>query len=165
MTVLAFVLFWVILGAGLVFIGISGGPKGARERLHSQSRAGRRVAYVLFAVAVLALGFAVPALVIGAVKDRNDVPEAAVSDLTERQKEGRQLFGENCRICHALEAAGASARVGPDLDQLRPPKALTVDAIKNGRSRGNGQMAANLVIGEEVEKVAEFVAVAVGQEP
>jgi mono/diheme cytochrome c family protein len=164
MTLLAFVLFWVILGAGLVFIGISGGPSGARQRLQSQSRGGRRFTYVLFAAAVLGLGFAVPALVIAAVKERDDMPEAAVSNLTEREKDGRQLFGQNCAICHSLDAANANATVGPDLDKLRPPKALTLDAIHNGRARGNGQMAPNLVIGDEANKVAEFVAAAVGQQ-
>jgi cytochrome c551 len=165
MTVLAFVLFWVILGLGLVFIAISGGPKAASRRLHSQSRAGQKVAYGLFVVGLLAFGFAVPALVIGAMKDRDDIPEANVSNLTERQKEGRKLFGENCRTCHALDAANATASVGPDLDKLRPPKALVLDAIEKGRARGNGQMAAGLVQGEDAEKVAEFVAVAVGQKP
>jgi mono/diheme cytochrome c family protein len=165
MTLLAFVLFWVILGTSLVFIALSGGPRGARQRLHSQSRAGRKVAYAAFAAGLLGMGFAVPALVIAAVQNRDDVPEANVSNLTERQKEGRQLFGENCRICHALQAAQATALVGPDLDNLRPPKALTLDAIEKGRARGNGQMAGNLLQGEDAEKVAEFVAVAVGQKP
>ena len=40
-----------------------------------------------------------------------------------------------------------------------------LDAIENGRSRGNGQMAANLVEGEDAEAVAQYVAVAVGQDP
>jgi mono/diheme cytochrome c family protein len=114
---------------------------------------------------MLGLGFAVPALVISAVKDRNDIPEANVSNLTADQKEGRVLFSDNCRICHSLQAVNATARVGPDLDKLRPPKALTLDAIEKGRARGNGQMAANLLQGKDAEKVAEFVAVAVGQEP
>ena len=38
-----------------------------------------------------------------------------------------------------------------------------LDAIENGRSRGNGQMAADLYEGEEAEDVASFVAKAVGQ--
>ena len=33
---------------------------------------------------------------------------------------GEQLFIDNCSNCHTLAAAGASGKVGPDLDQLRP---------------------------------------------
>ena len=40
-----------------------------------------------------------------------------------------------------------------------------LDAIENGRARGNGQMAADLVEGEDAEAVAQYVAVAVGQDP
>ena len=61
-------------------------------------------------------------------------------------------------MCHTLEAANAVAQVGPNLDTLRPTKALVLDAIENGRARGNGAMARNLVIGEDAEDVAEFVA-------
>ena len=38
-----------------------------------------------------------------------------------------------------------------------------LDAIHNGRARGNGQMAADLVEGEDAEDVAAYVAKAVGQ--
>ena len=38
-----------------------------------------------------------------------------------------------------------------------------LDAIKNGRSRGNGQMAAGLYTGQDAEDVAAYVAKAVGQ--
>ena len=40
-----------------------------------------------------------------------------------------------------------------------------LDAIHNGRANGNGQMAADLVEGQDAEAVAEFVAVAGGQKP
>ena len=45
------------------------------------------------------------------------------------------------------------AQVGPNLDNLRPPEKLVLDAIHNGRARGNGQMAADLVEGEDAEDV------------
>ena len=38
-----------------------------------------------------------------------------------------------------------------------------LDAIHNGRARGNGQMAADLVEGQDADDVAAFVAKAVGQ--
>jgi mono/diheme cytochrome c family protein len=162
MTTLVFVLTWVLLGLGLLFIALSGGPSGAAERVMSTSRAGRRVAIGLFLVCLVVLGFVVPAAVVRADKDKNDIPEANVSNLTEAEKEGRELFGQRCANCHTLQAANAIAQVGPNLDQLRPNKALVLDAIENGRSRGNGQMAGGLYTGQDADDVASFVAKAVG---
>jgi len=162
MTTLIFVLVWVVLGLGLLFIALSGGPSGATERMMSTSRAGRRVAIVLFAISLVLLGFVIPAAVVRADRDKDDIPEANVSDLTESEKHGRELFGLRCANCHTLQAANAIAQVGPNLDQIRPPKALVLDAIENGRSRGNGQMAGGLYTGEDAEDVANFVAKAVG---
>jgi mono/diheme cytochrome c family protein len=86
-----------------------------------------------------------------------------VTGLTEAEKNGRELFGLRCANCHTLKAANAIASVGPNLDELRPTKALVLDAIENGRSRGNGQMAAGLYTGQDADDVASFVAKAVGQ--
>jgi mono/diheme cytochrome c family protein len=162
MTTLIFVLVWVVLGLGLLFIAMSGGPGGAAQQLMSQSRGSRRFAVVLFVIAFVLLGAVVPAAVISAVSNKDDIPEANVSDLNESEKNGRELFGLRCANCHTLEAANAIAAVGPSLDQLRPHKALVLDAIENGRARGNGQMAGGLYTGEDAEDVANFVAKAVG---
>ena len=129
----------------------------------SQSRGTRRLALVNFLIALLVLGLGIPAAVIATVDSRDDIPEANVKNLTAAELHGRELFGERCANCHTLEAAHAVAQVGPNLDDLRPPKALVLDAIHNGRARGNGAMAADLVEGEDAEDVAAFVAKAVGQ--
>ena len=163
MTVLVFTLVFVALGLGVLFVAISGGPGGARRRMASQTRRTRRIALFNFIVAVLVLGLGIPAAVIATVEARNDVPSANVSNLTSAEKRGRELFGDRCANCHTLKAAGAVAQVGPNLDNLRPPKNLVLDAIHNGRARGNGQMAADLVEGEDAADVASFVAKAVGQ--
>jgi mono/diheme cytochrome c family protein len=163
MSTLVFVLFWVILGLGLLLIALSGGPSGALQRLQSQSRGGRKTAVVFFVIALVVLGVGVPAAVISAVEARDDIPEANVSNLTAAEKHGRELFAQRCTQCHALQASKSVAQVGPNLDQLRPPKELVLDAIKNGRARGQGQMAANLYSGEDAEDVAAYVAKAVGQ--
>ena len=86
-----------------------------------------------------------------------------MSNLTTAEKHGRELFGRRCSQCHTLSASNAVAQVGPNLDQLRPPKELVLDAIEKGRSRGSGQMAAGLYSGEDAEDVAAYVAKAVGQ--
>jgi mono/diheme cytochrome c family protein len=163
MTTLIFVLTWVVLGLGLLLIALSGGPSGALQRLQSQSRGSRKAATVLFVLALLVLGVGIPAAVIASVNSRDDIPEANVSNLTEQEKHGRELFGLRCAQCHTLSASKAVAQVGPNLDTLRPPKELVLDAIENGRARGSGQMAAGLYEGEDAEAVAAYVAKAVGQ--
>ena len=160
---LIFVLVWVVLGLGLLLIALSGGPSGALQRLQSQSRASRKAAIAFFVVALLVLGVGIPAAVIAAVGARDDIPEANVSNLTPHEERGRELFGQRCTICHTLSASKAVAQVGPDLDTLRPPKALVLDAIEKGRSGKNGQMAAGLYTGEDADAVASYVAKAVGQ--
>jgi mono/diheme cytochrome c family protein len=163
MAVTLFVLFWVVVGLGILFVALSGGPKGARQRVQSRSRRGRRGLVAGFVVLVALLGVAVPVAVIAAVDSRADDPGAGVYDLTPAEKNGREIFAERCRNCHSLKASNAVAQVGPNLDDLRPPKGLVLDAIKNGRARGNGQMAEDLVVGKEADDVAAYVAKAVGQ--
>ena len=163
MFTLIFVLFWVLLALGLLLVALSGGPSGALQRLQSQSRGSRKAATVLFGIALLVLGVGIPAAVIASVDNRNDIPQANVSNLTAAEQHGRELFGMRCSQCHTLTASKAVAQVGPNLDQLRPPKALVLDAIKNGRANGNGQMAAGLYSGQDADDVASYVAKAVGQ--
>jgi mono/diheme cytochrome c family protein len=162
-TTLVFVLVFVGLALGVLFVALSGGTSGARARLASQSRGTRRLALVNFILALVILGIAIPAAVIASVDSRNSIPTANVSNLTNAEEHGRELFGQRCRNCHTLKAANAVAEVGPNLDNLRPPKALVLNAIHNGRAAGNGQMAADLVEGQDADDVAAFVAKAVGQ--
>jgi mono/diheme cytochrome c family protein len=163
MALLIVTLLFVSLGLGVLFIALNGGPAGARRRMGSQTKRTRRIAVINFILAALILGLAIPAAVIATVENRNDIPQANVTNLTAAEKHGRALFGQRCRTCHTLKAANAVAQVGPNLDQLRPPKNLVLDAIHHGRARGNGQMAADLVEGKDADDVASFVAKAVGQ--
>jgi mono/diheme cytochrome c family protein len=163
MAVLILTSVFVALGLGVLFVAMSGGPAGARRRMQRQSRRGRRTAIVGFLLAVLVLGFGVPAAVIATVTERDDIPESNVSNLSASEKYGRELFAVRCANCHTLKAANAVAQVGPSLDARRPSKALVLDAINKGRSQGNGQMAAQLVEGQDAQDVAAFVAKAVGQ--
>ena len=163
MTTLIFVLVWVVLGLGLLLVAFSGGPSGALKQVMSQTRGARKAAIVLFSLLALALGVLIPAAVIAAVSNRDDIPEANVTGLTASEKNGRELFGQRCANCHTLKAANAIAAIGPNLDELRPTKELVLNAIENGRANGNGQMAVGLYTGEDAEDVANFVAKAVGQ--
>jgi mono/diheme cytochrome c family protein len=162
MAVLAIVLLFVLLGLGAFFLAMTGGPKGARERVRKTTRRGRRGGVLLFLFSILLLGVAIPAAVIATDKNRDSIPEANVTKLTSLQKEGQDLFGQRCRMCHTLKAANATGKVGPDLDDAPRNKALVLDAINKGRSDGNGQMPAQVYEGKDAEAVAEFVAVATG---
>jgi mono/diheme cytochrome c family protein len=110
----------------------------------------------------LAFGVAIPVAVGIANADRDEESRGGV-ELTADQTEGRHLFVRNCGTCHTLAAASTAGRIGPNLDQLRPPKALTLDAIEKGRARGQGQMPAELLVGKEAEDVAAFLEAAAGR--
>jgi len=162
---LAFLAFWVVLGLGLFFVALRGGPRGARATLQSQTHASRRVAGVVFAVIYLGLGVAVPvAIGIGNRDDANANVGGASVSLSEQEQQGRAIFAARCGSCHTLAGAGADGKVGPNLDQLHPPKALVLDAVENGRQRGSGTMPASIVQGRDAAAVAAFVARVAGRE-
>jgi mono/diheme cytochrome c family protein len=78
--------------------------------------------------------------------------------------EGAELFADRCSGCHTLQAAGAQGsgerelRVqGPNLDQRQVTYEDALFAIRNGGFSG-AIMPQNIVVGDEAEAVAEFVA-------
>lgn len=160
-TALAFIALWVLLGVIVFAVAMRGGPRGAREALYSEGRAGRRAIGAGFVVAYLGIGLAVPLLVLVDKSDEKEGPDGIV--LTTAQVDGRELFARKCSMCHTLGAVSAVGKVGPNLDQLKPPKELILDAVRNGRARGAGQMPPGLVDGEDAENVAGFVAAVAGR--
>jgi mono/diheme cytochrome c family protein len=151
-----FIAFWIILGAGLVFIALRGGPRRARASLYNQSRRSNRVAFLLILAAYIGLGIAVPTLVLAGNKNDDQVTSESIT-LTAAQEHGRALFGQRCNQCHTLAAAKTVGQTGPNFNELRPTYPLIVDAVVNGRNRGNGTMPAKLVEGGDVSDVACFV--------
>lgn len=162
MGTLLFILFWVALGVGLVVIALRGNRRAKSGRA-VKSRRMPRTWTLGFVVATLVFGILIPGAVIAAFLNREAT--AAGVELTAQEAHGRELFGERCSNCHTLAAANASAKVGPNLDELRAPYGLVLNAIEEGRSRGNGQMPADLVEGEDAEAVAAFVAKVAGTNP
>ena len=158
----SFVIGFLLIGLSVVLIAMRGGPRGARDAMHTQSARGRSLATWAIAAVCLAFGVAIPAVVMAKNSDRDKQARGGV-ELTEAQAEGRRLFTYNCGTCHTLASAGSAGRIGPTLDELRPPKELTLDAIEKGRAKGLGQMPAELLVGEEAEKVAAFIEVAAGR--
>jgi mono/diheme cytochrome c family protein len=167
--VIAFVLFWVILGLGTFFVAMRGGPRGARESLHTESKVGQRLV-TLGVVVLFAFGLVVPGIVLAF----NSANKASVgvggTHLTAEQQAGRELFARSCAVCHTLAATKSVGRTGPNLDvrvgddisTAAGRKALVLNAIAEGRARGLGQMPALLYQGKEAEEVASFVAAIAG---
>jgi cytochrome c5 len=163
MGVLLFILAWIVVGFSIFFIALRGGPRGVRSTLQTQNRGGRAVVLGLITVVYVAFGVAIPTLVLANDNDSRDNNLAGVK-LTAAEAHGRELFGHTCQQCHTLAASNAVGRVGPNLDQLRPPKALVLDAILNGRVRGNGTMPAGLLSGHDAQDVAAYVAKVAGHQ-
>lgn len=50
-------------------------------------------------------------------------------------EEGKKIYAANgCGSCHALEDAGSSGTVGPNLDEAKPDLALAIERVTNGAS-------------------------------
>ena len=160
---LAVILTFLLLGLGTVFLAMRGGPRGAREALHTQTERGRRFSTVVLPILLVVLGAAFPVWVLVDNSESKDRDGPGGTKLTAGEAEGRELFARNCSTCHVLSAANAVGKVGPNLDQMRPPKNLTLDAIAKGRARGQGQMPAELLDGEDAVNVAEYVARVAGR--
>jgi cytochrome c551 len=153
---IAFIAGWIVLGLALFLVAMRRGPRrGGAAPSGSRRRPSRMVAVVILGVYV-AFGIALPTLVLAGNRDDDQISSEDIT-LTASQERGRELFGQYCNQCHTLAAAKTVGRVGPNFDQLRPTYALVVDAVTNGRARGNGTMPAGLVTGGDVNDVACFV--------
>ena len=161
MTGLVIVLAFLALGAVVVFVAMSGGPQGTRRRLNSESRSGTKRVGLVAGLVIILFGVAVPGLTLALAGEESDGPPGV--ELSAVETEGRELFEEHCATCHTIAASNAVGRTGPNLDVLRPSVELTLDAIKEGRARGAGQMPAGLVQGERARAVAEYVARVAGR--
>src|SRR3954471_15064256 len=166
-----FVLVFVSLGLTVLFLAFGGGPRGARERLHTQSRGGNRAVWTAVALVALLIGIGVPALVLAANNNTESKRAPGGVKLTDAEQHGRTLFAKNCNTCHTLKASRGAGKVGPNLDALisgingASPSDTTKnrvtfikDAIAKGRARGSGQMPAELLDGQDAQDVAAFVA-------
>jgi cytochrome c5 len=164
LAVIAFLAFWVVVALVLFFVALRGGPRGARATLQSQSRGGRRTAAVFFAVFYVGIGVAVPlALLTGNHDEASATVDGASLHLTAQEQHGRTVFAQHCAVCHTLAGAHASGKVGPDLDALRPNKALVLSTVLNGLASPQGTMPPGIVQGSDATAVAAFVARVAGR--
>ena len=98
-----------------------------------------------------------------------DVPESDA-----RMREGAVLFNDRCSGCHTLDAAasvgskpsglasGGERTNGPNFNSRKESKDDVLFAIRNGGFSG-AIMPSNIVVGDDAEKVAEFLAAYAGK--
>jgi cbb3-type cytochrome c oxidase subunit III len=68
---------------------------------------------------------------------------------------GRDIFVANCGSCHTLADAATSGKVGPNLDQLKPP----LDVVQHQVINGGGGMPAfqDKLTDAQIKAVAQYV--------
>jgi mono/diheme cytochrome c family protein len=76
------------------------------------------------------------------------------------EADGKSIFQANCAACHTLADAGTTGTVGPNLDEAKPPKALVLDRVTNGK----GQMPSfkGSLDEQQIQAVADYVSSAAG---
>jgi cytochrome c553 len=164
MEIVGFLLPWVLVGLGVVFVAFSGGPGRAREAYLTRGRAAFRVGIPLL---YIGLGVAIPAVVI-ASRGHREGNSSALSQKKVRDQpafvgEGKELFRENCASCHNLDAVNARGIAGPDLDKIgKLSESRVLSAIKTGGT-GQNRMPAGLVEGENAKQLAKYLEAVAGQ--
>jgi cbb3-type cytochrome c oxidase subunit III len=75
--------------------------------------------------------------------------------------DGKTIFTTNCGGCHTLADAGTNGTVGPNLDQAKPPKALVVDRVTNGK--GVMPPFKGTLTDAQIQAVADYVSSVAGK--
>ena len=111
-----------------------------------------------WAIGVVAaiVGLGLPALILIDNGDAQEKHGPGGIELTAAQISGRHLFAQNCATCHTLDGAAAVGKVGPNLDQLRPPKVLVLNAIA-GRARARAGPDAGAAADRQGRRRRRFV--------
>jgi mono/diheme cytochrome c family protein len=161
MAVAAFVVGFLALGAAVAFVAFNGGPSGARQAYLTRGRRGFRIAIPILYVA---LGIAVPAIVLANGESGEGSGGALANKKGSTQfNHGRSLFRQACWSCHTLKAAGARGVTGPNLDDIGTvSKARVLSAIRIGGT-GQGRMPPGLYQGKDAAAVAEYVSSVAGR--
>ena len=160
MEALYFLVPFVLLGIGVVWLAFRGGGDGQPGRIARTGRGFR----VLMVVLYVATGIAVPAVVIAARDEaKGGVGPLEEEHLTATEEEGKQLFEQTCASCHNLDAVNARGVTGPDLDDIgEVSERRVIGAIENGGT-GQGRMPAGLLNDADAEAVAAYVSRVAGR--
>jgi mono/diheme cytochrome c family protein len=100
----------------------------------------------------------------GLVACGSEEPQLSKSDPNDK---GQELFVQRCSGCHTLQVAGTQGSAvqankreykdGPNFDQRKEDREQVLYAIRNG-GFSSGPMPQNIVVGEDAEAVADFIA-------
>jgi cytochrome c551 len=161
MKVLIVLVPFVLAGLAVIFVAFSGGPTAAREAYLTR---GGRTLTISILLLYTALGVVVPAAVIaGRDEGLGATDGLSTKDPSAKEELGKQLFIQNCKSCHTLEAVQAHGVIGPNLDELGGlDKQRVLGAIKRGGT-GSGRMPPGLLEGEDADAVATYVANVAGR--
>jgi predicted ferric reductase/mono/diheme cytochrome c family protein len=117
--------------------------------------------------AVAALVFAALVFTAGIIVGRQTAPNAQpataepAATALGSAAAGKAVFASaGCGACHALEAAGATGNVGPDLDQVKPDAGHVGEVVTNGK--GAMPPYKGRLTDEQIRDVAAYVAQATG---
>ncbi|MFZ0091337.1 MAG: cytochrome c, partial [Solirubrobacteraceae bacterium] len=166
LAVAAFIAFWILVGLGIFLLAARG--RNERRAAAGPSRSGSRGYIILFVVTAAVFGVGLPLLMLTGNHSKASAQVSGVK-LTAAERNGRELFGQHCAVCHTLAAANAVGKVGPNLDLLRPTASIVLHTINNGcvpdpttgsqeACLGQGVMPADVVEGDDAVDVAMFVA-------
>ncbi|HEY7631719.1 MAG TPA: c-type cytochrome [Thermoleophilaceae bacterium] len=165
MNVWIFLIPWILVGLGVVFVAFSGGPGRARDAYLTK---GNRAFQISILVIYLGIGVAVPAIILAS---RTDAQGATSSLQTKHAsanlQDGKTLFRSTCASCHTLAAVNARGVTGPDLDRIGlSPNQASIKRVENAiriGGTGQGRMPSGLLQGQNAQEVAEFVTTVAGQ--
>ena len=134
---------------------------------------GRGLRYFLVVAALLTIGMMTAVITLAKESEEEGAggtePVTHVSTegtTTEEQGTGNPAAGKGvfakagCGSCHTLKAANATGTIGPNLDEAKPPHALVVERVTNGKGvmpPFKGQLSA-----QEIEDVAAYVVASTG---
>ncbi|MBO9532147.1 MAG: hypothetical protein J7513_04125 [Solirubrobacteraceae bacterium] len=148
---------WLALLAGGVV------AYGTRPRARAEDEPWPRFVWLALATAVLSLLIAIPFATIHFSRgDRLHKSHTGVV-LDDAQIRGRQIFSDFCKKCHTLSDARAASTIGPNFDALPPKFDVVIDAVTNGRARGNGQMPRGLTDAAGARDVAAYLTAVAGR--
>ena len=164
------ILFWVLLGLVVFFVAMRRGPKGARESLYTESKAGQRLITLgIVVVCRLRAGGARPRACRTTETTRRASPVGGVK-LTAEEQKGRELFAHSCAVCHTLAAVNAVGRTGPNLDvrvgeditTAAGRKALVLNAIPKAAPAASGRCPPCSTRARKRKRSPSFVAAVAG---
>jgi cytochrome c551 len=167
MYVAIFLIPWILIGIGVLFIAFSGGPGQARQAYLTRGSIAFKITMV---VIYLGVGIAVPAIILSNRQDAEGATnKTRTVEASDQLQKGKTLFRSTCASCHTLAAVNARGVTGPDLDRIglnagsrQASETRVLSAIKIGGT-GQGRMPSGLLQGQNAQQVAAYVASVAGR--